>query len=107
MRTGTINATNPHANAPTYGLNLPRFQGPGLNLLPTKKTRMQIGIVKATKAPVAAIEKSAATATGPPKIRSVASIPITVLKQTALTGVRVRWLTRLIHQEHGKQPSRA
>lgn len=42
-----MSATNADANAPMGMENLPRFHGPGRNLLPTKKTRMKIGIVNA------------------------------------------------------------
>ena len=42
-------------------LKRPRFHGPGLNLLPTKNTRIKIGVVNATKAaraPILKIQKS-------------------------------------------------
>ena len=68
-------------------LNRPKFHGPGLNLLPTKNTLMKIGIVKATNAATAAIEKRAPAASVPPKMRRVMRMPRTVLNQTALTGV--------------------
>lgn len=84
---GTMRATNPQAALPIYMLKRPKFQGPALNLLPTKKTRMKIGIVKATNAATAAIEKSAPAASGPPKTRRVMRMPSVVLNQTALTGV--------------------
>ena len=87
MRIGTIRDTNPQAALPMYILKGPRFHGPALNLLPTKKTRMKIGIVNATKAATAAIENSAPAASGPPKTRRVMRIPRVVLNQTALTGV--------------------
>ena len=102
-----MRATNPQAKLPMYMLKGPKFQGPGLNLLPTKKTRIKIGIVKATKAATAAIENRAPAASGPPKTRSVMRMPSVVLNQTALTGVWVCLLTRFIHQEKGKQSSRA
>lgn len=107
MRIGTIKATNAHAHTPIGILSLPRFQGPARNLFPTKKTLMKIGIVNATKAATAAIEKMAPMATGPPKIRSVRQMPMTVLNHTALTGVFVILLTRLSQKEQGKQSSRA
>jgi len=84
---GTIRATNATAAMPIGRLALPRFQGPFLNRLPTKNTRMKMGIVKATYAATAAIEKRAPAASGPPNIKSTMSIPIVVLNQTALTGV--------------------
>lgn len=68
---------------------------------------MKIGIVKATKAATAPIEKRAPAASGPPKISNVMQMPTTVLNQTALTGVLVCLLTRLIHHEKGKHSSRA
>lgn len=107
QRIGTIKATNAHAAAPMGTLNFPRCHGPRRKRLPTKKTRMKIGIVKATKAATAAIEKSAPAAREPPKMSNVMRIPMTVLNHTALTGVRVCLLTRLIQNEKGKQSSRA
>ena len=102
-----MRATNAQAALPMYMLQRPKFQGPGLNLLPTKKTRMKIGIVKATKAATAAMENSAPAASSPPKTRRVMRMPSVVLNQTALTGVCVCLFTRFIHQEKGKQSSRA
>ena len=107
IRIGTMRATNAQAALPMYILKGPKFQGPALNRLPTKKTRMKIGIVNATKAATAAIENSAPAASGPPKTRRVMRMPSVVLNQTALTGVWVCLLTRFIHQEQGKQSSRA
>lgn len=104
---GTIKATNEQASTPIGRLNLPRFHGPGLNLLPTKNTRMKIGIVKATNADTAAIEKIAPMAISPAKMSKVMRIPMVVLNQTALTGVCVCLFTRLMICEAGKQPSRA
>ena len=107
IRIGTMRATNAQAAPPMYMLKGPRFQGPARNLFPTKKTRMKIGIVNATKAATAAIENSAPAASGPPKTRRVMRMPSVVLNQTALTGVRVCLFTLFIHQEQGKQSSRA
>ena len=107
MRIGTMRATNAQAAHPMYILKGPKFQGPALNRLPTKKTRMKMGMVKATKAATAAMENSAPAARGPPKTSRTMRIPSTVLNQTALTGVWVCLLTRFIHQEQGKQSSRA
>jgi len=42
-----MSATNADATVPIGMENLPRFQGPGRKRLPTKKTRMKIGIVNA------------------------------------------------------------
>lgn len=69
--------------------NLPRFHGPCLKLSPTKATLMNTGVVKATKAAMAPMEKSAPAARLPPKIKSSKMHPIVVLNQTALTGVCV------------------
>jgi hypothetical protein len=44
---GTMSATNADAITPMGMENLPRCHGPGRNLLPTKKTRMTMGIVNA------------------------------------------------------------
>jgi hypothetical protein len=44
---GTMSATNADAMIPIGMENLPKFHGPGRNLLPTKKTRMKMGIVNA------------------------------------------------------------
>ena len=107
IRIGTIKATNAHAAVPIGRLALPRCQGPLLNRSPTKKTRMNIGMVKATKAATAAIEKRAPAASDPPKTRSVMRMPMVVLNHTALTGVWVCLFTRLIQKEKGKQSSRA
>ena len=46
-RIGTMRMTNADATKPMGSDNLPRFQGPGRKRLPTKKTRMKIGVVKA------------------------------------------------------------
>lgn len=102
-----MSETKAQAALPMYMLYFPKFHGPALNRLPTKKTRMKIGIVKATKAATAAMENRAPAASGPPNIRNVIQMPRVVLNQTALTGVCVCLFTRLIHQEQGKQPSRA
>lgn len=82
-----MSATNTHAATPIGVLNLPRFQGPGRKRFPTKKTRMKMGMVKATNDATAPIEKRAPAAIGPPKISKTRRIPMTVLNQTALTGV--------------------
>ena len=66
-----------------------------------------MGMLKATKAATAAIENKAPAASSPPKIKRVMRIPTMVFIHTALTGVFVCLLTRLLHQEKGKQPSRA
>jgi len=42
-----MSATNADAMMPMGMENLPRCHGPGRNLLPTKKTRMTMGIVNA------------------------------------------------------------
>ena len=104
---GTISATNAHAHTPIGVLARPRCHGPARNRFPTKNTRMKMGVVNATKAATAAMEKSAPAATDPPKMSRVMRIPMTVLNHTALTGVRVCRLTRAIQGEKGKQPSRA
>lgn len=57
--------------------------------MPTKKTRMTIGIVKATKAAHAPMLKIAPIASSPPKMSSRHRVPTRLLSQTALTGVRV------------------
>jgi hypothetical protein len=44
---GTMSATKADAITPIGIESFPRFQGPGRNLLPTKNTRMKIGIVNA------------------------------------------------------------
>jgi len=62
IKIGTMSNTNAQAILPMGMLYLPKFQGPGLNLLPTRNTRMKIGIVKATKAATAAIENRAPAA---------------------------------------------
>ena len=87
IKIGTINKTKAQAALPMYLLYRPKFQGPGLNLFPTKNTLMKMGIVKATNAATAAIEKRAPAANVPPKMRKVMQMPRTVLNQTALTGV--------------------
>lgn len=104
---GTINATNADATNPMDMLNLPRFHGPGLNLFPTKKTRMKIGVVKATKAAHAPMLKIAPMVRLPPNINKSSKHPIPVLSQTALTGVRVCTLTCFQRFDKGKQSSRA
>lgn len=105
QRIGTINKTKAHAETPIGILALPRFHGPGRNLLPTKKTLIKIGRVKATKAAMAPIENRAPTARSPPKISRVMTMPIIALNQTALTGVLVWRLTFLIMRERGPKQS--
>lgn len=107
INTGIIRATNAHAAPPIGMLNLPRFHGPGRKRSPTKNTRMKIGILKAVYAATAPMEKSAPAATGPEKMSRDRRMPMAVLNQTALTGVNVCLLTRLIQNEAGKQSSRA
>src|SRR5689334_18796326 len=114
-----MSATKADANAPIGIENFPRFHGPGRNLLPTKKTRMKMGIVNAlqshdqqshlqtptsiptsgkdssthTKAAIAPIENSAPIAKSPPKISSSNRIPIAQLNHTAFAGVCVYLFT--------------
>ena len=102
---GTIRITNALAMQPIGMLNRPKFQGPGRNLFPTKKTLMKIGVVNATKAASAPIEKIAPMARLPPKIRRSNRQPTALLNQTALTGVWVTVLTCFQYFESGKQPS--
>lgn len=85
----------------------PKCHGPLRNLSPTKKVLMKIGIVKAMKAANAATLKIAPMAMLPANIRQRRRHPMVVLNQTALTGVRVVLLTRLIHHEAGKHSSLA
>lgn len=47
QRMGTMRMTKAEAMTPTGILYLPRFQGPARKRLPTKKTRMKMGVVKA------------------------------------------------------------
>lgn len=75
--------------------------------MPTKNTRMKIGVVNATKAAQAPIEKMAPIVNEPPKINRSNRQPIDVLSQTAFTGVRVCVLTCFHRFEKGKQSSRA
>lgn len=53
------------------------------------------------------MEKRAPAATGPAKMRKERAMAMAVLYHTALTGVLVRWFTRLIQNEAGRQSSRA
>lgn len=87
-----MSTTNAQAAAPMGREYRPRFHGPGRKRFPTRKTRMKIGIVNATKAATAAMLKIALMAYVPPKISRVRRIPIAVLNQTALTGVLVWWV---------------
>lgn len=84
---GTMSAVKQDAVMPMGRENLPRFQGPWRKFEPTKATLMNTGVVKATKAAMAPMEKSAPAARLPPKIRRSRMHPIVVLNQTALTGV--------------------
>ena len=81
--------TKADAIMPTGIESFPRFQGPGRKRLPTKNTRMKMGVVKATKAAMAPIENIAPAARGPPKMRRSMRQPTEVLNHTALTGVFV------------------
>jgi hypothetical protein len=47
QRIGIMSKTKAHATLPMALEYFPRFQGPGLKRLPTKKTRMKIGMVNA------------------------------------------------------------
>ncbi len=102
---GTIRATKALAMHPIGMLSFPKFQGPGRNRLPTKKTLMKMGVVKATKAASAPMLKMAPMARFPPKIRRSRQQPTALLNQTALTGVWVTVLTCFQYLEKGKQPS--
>lgn len=66
-----------------------------------------MGMVNATYAAIAPTEKIAPIATVPPKMSNSKQQPMVVLNHTALTGVYVILLTRLIQKEAGKQSSRA
>src|SRR5271155_4565768 len=88
-RMGIMSPVKHEAREPMIKLNLPRCHGPRRKRLPTKKVRMKMGMVKATKAAMAAMLKIAPIATLPPKMSRVRQIPMTVLNQTALTGVLV------------------
>lgn len=102
-----MSATNALAITPMGMLKRPRFHGPALNLLPTKNTRMKIGVVKATNAAQAPMLKMAPIATSPANMRRSRQQPMAVLNQTALTGVRVYLLTCFQIRESGKQSSLA
>lgn len=54
-----MRATKALAMQPMGILKTPKFHGPGRKRLPTKKTRMKIGVVKATKAAQAPMLKMA------------------------------------------------
>jgi hypothetical protein len=107
QRIGNMTMTNAEAAYPIGRLNIPKFQGPGRNRPPTTKTRIAIGIVKATKAAIAPTEKSAPIATSPAKMRRRRASPTSTLNQTAFTGVLVVLFTRDQYRDPGKQPSRA
>ncbi len=47
QRMGIIIKTKAHATVPMAPEYFPRFQGPGLKRLPTRKTRIKIGMVNA------------------------------------------------------------
>jgi hypothetical protein len=68
---------------------------------------MVMGMVKATKAAIAAMLKMALMAMGPPNTNNVRQMPMTALNHTALTGVCVYLLTLFQMRERGKQSSRA
>lgn len=105
IRIGTINITKAQAAVPMGMLARPRFHGPGRNRFPTKKTRMKMGIVKATKPARAPMENKAPAARAPPKIRKVIRMPMNVLNHTALTGVRVCRFTRFVMGDNGPKHS--
>lgn len=86
-RIGTMSAVKQDATMPVGIDRRPRFQGPGRNLLRVKATRMKVGVVKATKAAMAPMEKRAPAARVPPKIRRSIMQPRVVFSQTALTAV--------------------
>lgn len=90
---GTMSVTNADPTAPMGMLKRPKFQGPGRKRSPTKKTRMTMGMVKATKAAQAPMLKIAPMARSPPNMSRRSRIPTLVLAQTAFTGVLVRVLT--------------
>ena len=105
--TGIITAVKQVAAVPIKGENFPKCHGPRRNLFPTKNVLMVIGIVKATKAPIAPILKMAPIAISPAKIKNVRAMPMAVLNHTAFTGVCVWRLTLHQYFDPGKQPSRA
>lgn len=107
FKMGIMRATKAEATTPIGILKTPKFHGPGLNLLPTKNTRMKMGVQKATSAAMAPTEKRAPMEMDPPKMRSNMRIPRVVFAQTALTGVLVNGLTCFHRLEKGKQSSRA
>ena len=104
---GTIRTTNATAAVPIGLPNLPRCQGPLRNLLPTKKTLKEMGIVNATKQAMAPTEKTARMASSPANIRRQSRMPTVQLNHTALTGVLVYLFTFRQYFDIGKQPSRA
>ena len=123
-RMGTMSMTNAEATMPVGMEKRPRFHGPGRKRLPTKKTRMKIGVVKAlvvlalpslktdpvetyTKAAMAPMLNSAPIAISPPKMSSKQAMPTAQFNHTAFTGVCVCLLTLLQILLSGKQSSRA
>lgn len=104
---GIMRRTKAEATTPTGMLARPRFHGPARKRLPTKKTRMKIGVVKAKKAASAPMLKMASIAAPPAKMSSRTRQPIAVLNQTAFTGVFVFGCTFFQSEDSGKQSSRA
>lgn len=125
QRIGTMSMTKAEAMVPVGMEKRPRFQGPGRKRLPTKKTRIKIGVVKAlnlldffedvkenervthTKAPIAPMLNNAPIANSPPKMSSKQAMPTAQFNHTALTGVCVCLLTCLQTLLRGKQSSLA
>jgi hypothetical protein len=101
---GWLHAT---AAAPIGLPKFPRCQGPLRNLLPTKKTLKEMGIVNATKQAMAPTENIARIAISPANISKQSRTPMVQLNHTALTGVLVCLFTFRQNLDKGKQPSRA
>ena len=108
-RAGTIKAHHATAAAPRGVENLPRFHGPGLNLLTlwSQKSLIATGIVKAVYCPIAPILNTAPMATGDANIRRPRRAPTVRTPQIAQTGVMVFLLTLDQKREPGIAPSRA
>ena len=103
-----MRATNKTAIAPIIRLKGPRFHGPGRKRLSrTKKTRIAMGMLKATNWAIPPMENRAPIAVSPAKTRKTIRIPRTMFKITALIGVLDHGFIFLQMEENGKHPSRA
>jgi len=96
------NATDTH---PTGCENLPKFQGPGLNVFLAVVNLSNVGNVNDMNAAMAPTEKIAPMVTSPAKSNKSNNSPMIILIVTAYMGVLVTGETRFHICDPGNNPS--